>query len=80
MVYESINGEAEAAGQPSSFIFVPILRVHQLGTGRLSENNGEHLRATLFQFGLQRLPSHTAAAVLIDRCQAAFQFRLLGIA
>jgi hypothetical protein len=51
-----IDGGAKAAAEAGRLAFVPILRVNYFRAGRRSEYDCEHLRATSFEFGLQRGP------------------------
>jgi hypothetical protein len=51
----------------------------RLSTRRLSENDREHLRAALFEFGLECRPRHALVAIVIEGRHAVFKFGPLRI-
>jgi hypothetical protein len=75
----AINLGAKATTQPGGFAFIPILRMNEFRPRVRREPKAPHLRASLFEFGLEIFPSDAAIAVLVERCQPTVKFRLLSV-
>jgi hypothetical protein len=68
-LYRAVNLYAKTTTQPGGFAFIPVLRMNEFRPRVLREPQPPHLRATLFEFGLEIFPSDAALAVLVERCQ-----------
>jgi len=71
------NLGAEAAAEAGRFAFIPVLRADQLRSRCRSENDRQHLWATLFEFSLKSSPGYPLSTIVIERRKAMVELRLL---